>query len=252
MNIHRFVVKNLTFDLLEQNHEILIEDEKVVWQIRKVLRLNNGALFKIFNGQGCEILAKIMKLDKKSLVAQVLSKEIFACPKPLIVGMPMIRMSRFEWAIEKLSEFGVTQIYPVILAYSQIDTSYSSQKWKRFNEICREATEQSGGIYLPKIYEPRELISFLEINTSINNDWGKYILDTNNKTPNMVNVLYNHGGNLGNGNIILVGSEGGFTVNELKLAHKHGFRAVGLGSRTLRVETAIISAVAFLKIFSQM
>ena len=43
---------------------------------------------------------------------------------------------------------------------------------------------------------------------------------------------------------LLVGPEGGFSVEEAESARAQGFRAVGLGPRILRVETAALVAVA--------
>jgi 16S rRNA (uracil1498-N3)-methyltransferase len=44
--------------------------------------------------------------------------------------------------------------------------------------------------------------------------------------------------------ILLVGPEGGFSEGEVERARLHGFRAVGLGPRIMRVETAALVAVA--------
>jgi 16S rRNA (uracil1498-N3)-methyltransferase len=44
---------------------------------------------------------------------------------------------------------------------------------------------------------------------------------------------------------LAVGPEGGFTDDELSMAHQHGWRTVSLGPRILRVETAAIALAAW-------
>ena len=46
---------------------------------------------------------------------------------------------------------------------------------------------------------------------------------------------------------ILIGSEGGFSIEESRLAQNSGFRSISLGDQILRVETACVASISILK-----
>ena len=48
--------------------------------------------------------------------------------------------------------------------------------------------------------------------------------------------------------LVLIGSEGDFSVDEVRAAHAHGFRSVSLGTSRLRTETAALTAVHLMRL----
>ena len=50
---------------------------------------------------------------------------------------------------------------------------------------------------------------------------------------------------------VLVGPEGDFSVDEVRLALQHGYRSVSLGTSRLRTETAALVAVHMMQLINQ-
>ena len=94
------------------------------------------------------------------------------------------------------------------------------------------ACEQSGRAFIPEVAAPAPLDSWV---AGVEADC-KYLLDPSvdseetSTTPESVAVL--------------IGPEGGFTSEELRLASQFGFYALRLGPRVLRTETAPLVALS--------
>ena len=253
MKIHRFVVKDIDLASLALGKNIPINDNKVIWQIRRVLRLKIDHQVKFLDGIKTEILGRIKQLDKEELIVEVENIQEFIPKREIIVGLPVIKFNRLEWAVEKLSELGITDIIPVYMENSSFSDSNSdfSNKIKRWQDIAKEAIEQSEGFKIPQITSPLKLVSLIDLYKDSQPDLLKIMLNTDTKIPNMVNSLYNLNLDKYSKYIILAGCEGGFTNNEVKMAQDNGFIQMNLGKTILRVETALICATAILKNFSE-
>mgnify|MGYP000430112541 CR=1 FL=1 len=98
--------------------------------------------------------------------------------------------------------------------------------WKN---ISISSSEQSERNYLPNI---KKIVSYQDYVENCSHDQ-KIILDT--KSQKMLPSIYD---NLANSLSILVGPEGDFTTQEIKLALELGWKEINLGSSRLRTETA--------------
>lgn len=150
----------------------------------------------------------------------------------VVVAASIIDTKRFEWLIQKAAELGATKLIPVISKnVSKKISGEIEKKIVRWNEIAKNASEQSFRNY-PMIVS--EIKTFDEvINLNIKN---KFI--AHEKQESKADVSFP------SDSLFLVGPEGGFTEEEVKLSLDKGFKVVSLGKRILRAETASMYMLA--------
>ncbi len=258
MNIPRFFIDCQLIG--EAAHTIALKDVKLVKQIRKVLRLENGAKIDILDGKGniyhCSLQISAHQQNRDLLQAKIESKESIANqPQTKVtIALPLIKTSRFEWAIEKLTELGVDTIIPVALSRSVVKLSTDRQsaesksKFTRWKKIIQEAAEQCERSMPPKL---SPLVLFENWLKSMEDESPaplRIICAERQNVQSLENLLYNQT-NLPSSCAIAFGAEGGFTEEEIKLALSHQFIPVSLGPLILRTETATIYTLAIVNAF---
>ena len=151
---------------------------------------------------------------------------------------------KLDLVIQKASELGVSEIVLVqskwcVCKYKKEDYP---KKVERFNKIALEACEQSKR---NKRVIIKDIIDFKEIK---NYDFDhKFIAYEKEKDLSFFDKLTRI--NKGESIAVLVGSEGGFTQEEVSYASENGFYSISLGKRILRSETAaiyVLSVIAFM------
>ena len=200
--------------------------------ILKVLRKKTGDKIFITNGKGnlfdCEIETQLGTLCEvkvlKETFTPLYSKEIH------LAVCPTKHSDRFEWFLEKATEIGLSSITPIRAARSE----RKEIKRERLERIVQSAMKQSLRTYLPAVNETTILSDFLNIDFNGN----KLIAHCENsqKYP-MLQAI-----DLDKNTLILIGPEGDFSEEEIKMAIDKGFKPVTLGDQRLRTETAALLA----------
>lgn len=198
-----------------------------------VMRCKNHHLLRIFNGKQGEWLAELIIEKKRCLII----------PQNCIQDQPSIKaeialiqalIKRQEIVIEKATELGVTDIFPVKTDHS-VGTNFNL---KKANLWATEAAEQSERLTVPCIHPLGQLKSFL-------NTWPErkkiiLALERGGSLP-LQKII----SSLSNDFAILIGPEGGFSDMEQNYLKNHpAVIPVSLGSTILRSETAAIVALA--------
>ena len=203
----------------------------------KSLRLKINDSVNVVSGKGELFKTKISDANPKKTILTVSSKEQFKAENPLILAFsPTKNNDRNEWVIEKAIEIGITTCIPVFTQNSE------RRKWNsiRMNKIAIAAMKQSGRYWLPKICEPIKFNDFIT-SMQIKN---KFIAHCKNGDKKALSLLANSK----EPQLILIGPEGDFTNEEIKLAESNMFIETSLGSNRLRTETACIAALSILKL----
>lgn len=211
--------------------------------LRHVMRLGAGDGVALFNGRDGEWLATIDGLGKSALI--VVLGERLRPQRPevdLWVAFAPIKKARTDFIVEKATELGASRLLPVITRRTEV----SRVKVDRLAATATEAAEQCGRLTVPAVDGPVALDRLAA-------DW---------PTDRVLLVLDETGGGRPIGEVllesrpaasgdpvgphgILVGPVGGFEADELDGLGKLPFAVrVGMGSRILRVETAVVSALA--------
>ena len=226
MKIHRFIIdKDLDAKKLE------IADQELFNQFNNVLRLSIGSRITVSDGKGREALAQITSLNKGS-VSLELQEAVKNNNDPLryvILYCSLLKRENFELVVQKATEVGVREIFPVITER----TVKFNVKMERLQKIMKEAAEQSGRGVLPKISEPIRFGQAMEHGKHNDLNW---FLDISGLP--LKKGLVSLKPRLG----VFVGPEGGWTGKELVSAKGDKFKVINLGKLTLRAETAAVVA----------
>ncbi|OUV74717.1 MAG: 16S rRNA (uracil(1498)-N(3))-methyltransferase [Flavobacteriales bacterium TMED123] len=199
----------------------------------KSLRKKEGDILHFTDGKGGFYKAEITLADSRKCQLTIISSE----KKPKqhnyhlhIAIAPTKNMDRFEWFLEKACEIGIDKITPIICERSERKVI----KTGRCNRILLSAMKQSLKFHLPKLNEVITLKDFLNQDFEGN----KYIAhceDGEKKELKQEKVAEK--------TLILIGPEGDFSTNEIKMALQNQFKAVSLGESRLRTETAGLVSV---------
>lgn len=250
--------------------QLLLSEEDLIKQIRVVLRLGKGAQVLLIDDCGRSGKFELNEVNK-STVSCTLLEQIKRCEtwtQQVTVGLAMIKSDRFEWALEKLSELGVTEIVPLntrncVVKMPDAKGADKSQiekvetKLRRWQSITREAAEQSERLTIPRVVKPQNFEDFVSGSDTTGDDCHSLRLicaERSQVTPlakALTDCIYDRAcasdgasGAYIESISLLIGPEGGFVDWEMELAEKHGWLSVSLGPRILRSETASIVAMA--------
>ncbi|MFC7536540.1 16S rRNA (uracil(1498)-N(3))-methyltransferase [Sphingomonas sp. GCM10030256] len=195
-----------------------------------VLRLGVGGEVLLFDGISGEWLGRIAEVGKKrmSLAVEQRTKPLEQVPD-LTLGFAPVKRAQVDWLVEKATELGIARLQPVLTQRTIVERV----KLERLEAIAIEAAEQCGRTLLPAISEPVTLKALLaDANRAL------YFADETGGAS--AASMFQAGPAT-----ILTGPEGGFTDEERAAirALPHA-RAISLGPRILRAETAALAAVA--------
>lgn len=149
----------------------------------------------------------------------------------LTIAISLVTEQKFDLILQKLTELGVSTIIPLKTERSivKLDEKKVEKKLKRWESICKEASEQSHRTKIPKI----ENIMTLKQLTNINADL-KLICSLQENTKPVDNYLTKDLKDI----LFVIGPEGGLSQNEENFLLENSFLPTTLGKRVLRVETA--------------
>ena len=234
--------------LMENGYEIIGSDYN---HIKNVLRMKKGEqLLVSCNGQSD--LCFIEDIDEEKITVSILTKNYKNCELPveiyLFQGLP--KSDKMELIIQKTVELGVTKIFPVEMkrCVVKLDDKKKNSKISRWQSIAESAAKQSKRNIIPKICN---VLSFADM-LNVAKDLDLFIVPYESKegmksTEKTFNKIKS-GMKIG----ILIGSEGGFDENEITKVSDMGAEIISLGNRILRTETAAITTVSAVMLYSEL
>jgi 16S rRNA (uracil1498-N3)-methyltransferase len=205
--------------------------------LTRVLRVEKGQTFEITDNS--RVWLATVESAQRDLVRFEVMKELPAAPPAPAVTLylALIKFDRFEWAVEKATELGVTRIVPVAATRSERGLFEGGQKRvERWRRIGHEASEQSRRLRVPEIDAPVKLSRALRDDST-----HRFWCDERPGAPALVEAFQPMAGDSG---ALLIGPEGGWTDPEREQFAAAGWRGVSLGPLVLRAETAVCSALA--------
>jgi len=237
------LIRLYTDEPLKEGTTVLIKNDSFHY-LSKVLKVKKAQKIILFNNTGFDYHGYIKNvadrnfeiyLDKKFF----LEKEICTTE----IAFSICKNPCSDFIIKKLTELGISSFQPLISKFSifnkkKLDLEKKLKHWKN---ISISSSEQSERSYLPII---KNIISFQDYIDSCSST-SKIILNT--KSQNMINNVYN---SRSESCSVLVGPEGDFSHEEYSYAKQSDFSSVSLGANILRVETAAIAAISYIKIIN--
>lgn len=201
----------------------------------QVLRMKPMQPLHLTDGKGGLFLAKIISPDKQKSVALIESvQQIPANTRANSIGISLLKNAdRTEWMLEKITEIGVSEIYPLLCKR----TEHQRFRFDRMQQILIAAMLQSQQVWLPLLHEPLDVKKLITQSEHSQ----KLIAHCEDDKKHPISQLANS-----NNALILIGPEGDFTPDEITLAKEKNFIPVTLGDTRLRTETAGVVAITLL------
>lgn len=172
------------------------------------------------------------------------------CEFTLFMAVP--KSSKFDLIVRQATECGVAKIVPVQTEFSQVGAEKMNFRGERFERIIKEARQQSGSPVDTKIENCVSLSQACQIwkaqvqNLAPEESLAVVLYERNEST---VSVLEACGKKQKLKKIALFcGSEGGISLEEVKLLSESGFVPVHLKTNILRCETASLYGIASLQV----
>ena len=212
-------------------------------QILRVLRLRIGEQVMVLDGLGWSYRVELTQVNREQVAGKVLEKLAISGEPPVHLSMYLCLTQRekFEWMLQKCTEVGVTEFTPVFSSRSLVqDTESQENKLPRWQRILQEAAEQSGRGIVPRLNQPLSYVAALE---SARGHFDICLTAWEEEhTQRLRSAL---SGFHANARVaLLIGPEGGLSAEEVTLALRLGWKAVSLGARILRMETAAVVSAA--------
>ncbi len=207
--------------------------------LREVLRLKSGDEVQVFDGAGREFRAVVSQARRE--FAELEIRDEIAPVRPesplqLTLAVALLKGEKFDLVVQKGTELGVNRFIPLVTRYADIklrDEADAAKRVTRWQRIALEAAKQCGRAVLPEITLP---VSFEDV---INDDSCLMFSERDGEALNTdldTDVL-----------TAIVGSEGGWSDEELDQARVADVSIVTLGGRVLRAETAAIATAVLLQ-----
>ena len=235
MRIHRVH----THHALEPGSEITITG-KVAHYLGRVLRLGPGELIVLFNGDGHDYVAELVRFGKGE-VALAISSRLPAARESAIritVAQAISRGERMDQTLQKCTELGATGFQ--LLLSERVEVKLKADKLAKrvehWQAVVVSACEQSGRAVIPEVFYPASFHEWL----AAGKGGCRLVLAPGAEKP-LARV------ELSGPVELAVGPEGGFSESELEQMESQGVQAVSLGPRVLRTETAAPAAVAVIQ-----
>lgn len=204
----------------------------------KVLRMHEGDNIYLMDGDGTFYLAEVTMVTGKKCSYQILEElpQQRSWKGRIHIAMaPTKMMDRVEWMAEKATEIGVDE-------FSFLECKFSERRQMRADRVEKivvSATKQSRKAWKPVVNELTAFKKFIEEPR----EGGKYICHCYEEVERTdLFELLKADNTMPHDVTILIGPEGDFSIDEVRMAMEHGYKSVSLGTERLRTETAALSA----------
>ncbi|MCH7926722.1 MAG: 16S rRNA (uracil(1498)-N(3))-methyltransferase [Candidatus Dadabacteria bacterium] len=207
--------------------------------IVKVLRIKPDNKIILFDSKGTEYDCIVKDIFNKELVVEIINKYEINRESHLNISLfqGITKGDKMDLIVQKATELGVNSIYPVATERSEVRNTNKISRWQK---IADESIKQCGRTNSHSVNTEIKFNELFDIQKSDLN----LIFYENEKSLKIKNLKNNK--NI-NSVSILIGPEGGFSENEVKIAELNNFKSIGVGPRILRSETASIAAITLLQ-----
>lgn len=215
-----------------------------VVQHMQVLRVKDGEIIELFDGVAYTYQGAVISLDRRVAKLKIIKKSpiVPGTAKKISLAIANVANDKMDLIIQKAVELGVNNIIPVYSEHAKrLILSRSTNRLKHWQQIIISSCCQCGQNRLPEIILP----------ISLNSLYSEYRFDVKiimHPQANLVPVLPQDLAAQTTCGVLLVGPEGGFTVSEIELAHRHNYQSLQLGNLIMRTETAVFAGLTALNL----
>lgn len=220
----------------------VLTDERLNRHAR-VIRLKKGERVEFVTEAGESYSAHVGSTDPLEFTLDgrlEISREL---PFNLVFLAPLLKGDNFDFLLQKATELGAGLIIPYISARTvvRLGPAAFAAKAPRYRRIIEEAVEQSNRDRIP-VLESLQTLSALELPPFAEEAFVAY-----EEEALVSSVLpSDYRPEPGSTVVAMIGPEGGFAPSEIEVLSRLGFRAISLGKRIMRAETAACTLLAVL------
>lgn len=204
----------------------------------RVLRLQAGDEIFLMDGEGAFHRAEVTLAQGKHChyhILETIPQQPAWRGKIHLAMAPTKMMDRVEWMVEKATEIGCDSFSFLLCKFSE----RKQMRADRVEKIVVSAMKQSRKAWMPEVSELESFKQFVSVPRS----GGKYICHCYDEIPRQDFFELINRAEADDDITVLVGPEGDFSIDEVRLAIDNGYQSVSLGTARLRTETAALSAV---------
>jgi 16S rRNA (uracil1498-N3)-methyltransferase len=213
--------------------------------LARVLRLQAGEEVLVFDGDGREFRCAISEVRSGHARLEIMEplRDGRESRLDLTLAQGLAKGEKFDLIVQKATELGVSRIVPLATENSDVrlDEERSAKRVERWRRISLESIKQCKRCRLVDIQTPLSLEAFLDSGPRA----GAGLLVFSERGGSTIKEAL--AGLGGEPITALVGPEGGWSPRELELLEARSARAVSLGPRIIRTETAAMVAIALIQ-----
>lgn len=223
-----------------QPHNELELAESTANHVARVLRMREQSPLVIFNGQGGEFHAHIIRIEKRQVVVTLgeFIERDAESPLRITLAQGISRGERMDYTLQKAVELGISTIVPLLTEHCVVELKGErlGKRLEHWRGIIISACEQCGRNRLPELLPVASLSEWL----AQPGEGSRLLLD--HRAAGSINTLA-----AATAFTLLIGPEGGLSPAEQQQALTAGYQGVRLGPRVLRTETAALVALSALQ-----
>jgi 16S rRNA (uracil1498-N3)-methyltransferase len=219
----------------------------------QVRRMQPDDLITLFNGEGGEFKATILRMGRSDVAVRVGEKTDASRELKVRVNLwcGITANERMDWLVEKATELGASSLLPITAERSvlKLKGERSDKKLAHWQAIAVAASEQSGRNLVMTVKAPVSLQQALLEQESSEPSKLRWVLSLAPGTQDLHAALVQAQSLSRDVSLdvtVLSGPEGGLSPSEEAQALAAGFIPVSLGNRVLRAETAPLAVLSVL------
>lgn len=227
--------------------------EETIWiegtdvnHIKNVLRMKIGEELQISDGNNKKYLCEIVSMTSDEVCVQI-KEELQSdteLPSKIYLFQGLPKSDKMELIVQKAVELGAYEIIPVATkrAVVKLDDKKAAKKVERWNSIAEGGAKQSGRNVIPEVKRVMSYKEAIQYAKELDVVLIPYELAEGMQETKEIISNVQPGQSIG----IFIGPEGGFETAEVEYAIENGAKAITLGKRILRTETAGLTTLSIL------
>lgn len=214
--------------------------------MKNVLRMRIGEKVTVSDGNNKQYLCEVERYEETEAVLHIIEEQQVDTELTsqiyLFQGLP--KQDKMELIVQKAVELGVYEVVPVATrrAVVKLDEKKAKKKVERWQQIAESAAKQAGRGYIPTVANVQSFKEALQTAKELDVVLIPYELAKGMQETREIISKIQPGQSVG----IFIGPEGGFEKEEVEASLEIGAKAITLGKRILRTETAGLTTLSVL------
>ncbi len=196
----------------------------------KVLRMTAGDAVDLVDGRGTLAHGTLSGVDAKATTVHIDEHRTMAARNGVTVAFGITKGAALDFIVHRLTELGVAEMVPLLTDHSLAPKEWNEERWMR---VLRETAKQCQETWFPRLHTPISLTEFLK---TLQGKRFAVCDEADRKVSSMDGV-----------STVLVGPEGGWSLDERRQFTAMQAPLLGLGANRLRAETAAVAAAVLAK-----